>query len=114
MEAPAPGLDPGRAVERSDTSKSTARDVGNPAHTFGEQLERIAANDRRWFERHPKRRWRIRPPLPGKYPWLRSAPMGNTQVLLFDDAEREHPKVPAKTVRVWNLIVAERQNGGSS
>lgn len=40
--------------------------------------------------------------------------MGNAQVLLFDDAEREHPKDPAKTVRVWNLIVAERQNGGSS
>jgi hypothetical protein len=32
------------------------------------RLERIAADDRRWFERHPRKRWRIRPPLPGEYP----------------------------------------------
>lgn len=68
MEAPAPGGNPGRAVERSDTSKSTARDVGNPAHTFAEQFELIAANDRQWFEQHPRARWRIRPTEPGQYP----------------------------------------------
>ena len=31
-------------------------------------LERIAADDRLWFQRHPRKRWRIRPPLPGEYP----------------------------------------------
>ena len=30
MQAPAPGGDPGRAVERSDTSKSTAPEARNP------------------------------------------------------------------------------------
>jgi hypothetical protein len=29
-------------------------------------LERIAADDRRWFERHAKRRWRMRPAMPGE------------------------------------------------
>ncbi len=35
---------------------------------LSETLERIAADDRRWFKRHPRKRWRIRPPLPGEYP----------------------------------------------
>ena len=40
----------------------------DPKSKLARSLERIAANDRQWFERHPKRRWRIRPPLPGEYP----------------------------------------------
>jgi len=41
--------------------------------------------------------------------------MGKAQVLLFDQGERQHPKDPAKTVRVWSLVVAEQcRDGGSS
>ncbi len=34
--------------------------------------------------------------------------MGDAQVLLFDGGEREHPKRPGETVRVWKLMVQER------
>lgn len=34
--------------------------------------------------------------------------MGDTQVLLFDSGEREHPKNPGEVVRVWRLMVQER------
>ena len=68
MKEPAPGGKPGRAVERSDTSKSTAPDAGNPVHSFAEQLERISAADRQYFEQHPRSRWRIRPTEPGEWP----------------------------------------------
>jgi hypothetical protein len=69
METPATGANPGRAETSKAQAKSTASLPEKPAlNTFTEQLELIAANDRQWFERHPKRRWRIRPPLPGEYP----------------------------------------------
>ena len=69
METPATGANPGRAETSKARAKSTASLPEKPAlNTFAEQLERIAANDLQWFERHPKRRWRIRPPLPGEYP----------------------------------------------
>lgn len=69
METPATGVDPGWAGTSKTQVKSTASLSEKPAlNTLAEQLELIAANDRQWFERYPKRRWRIRPPLPGKYP----------------------------------------------
>jgi hypothetical protein len=40
--------------------------------------------------------------------------LGGNQVLLFDQGEQPHPKDPEKTVRVWSLVLAERQNGGGS
>lgn len=43
---------------------------------LAKQLEQIIENDRRWFQRHPKRRWRIRAAMPGEVP--------NTQVLVRD------------------------------
>ena len=69
METPATGANPGRAETSKAQAKSTASLPEKPAlDTFAEQLELIAANDRQWFERHPRKRWRIRPPLPGEYP----------------------------------------------
>lgn len=34
--------------------------------------------------------------------------MGDAQVLLFDSGERDHPKRPGERVRVWKLMVQER------
>jgi hypothetical protein len=34
--------------------------------------------------------------------------MGDTQVLMFDAGEREHPTKPGETVHVWRLMVQER------
>jgi hypothetical protein len=69
MKTPAPAAIRERAVEENHQPKSTAFLPEKPAlNAFAEQVELIAAKDRQWFERHPKRRWRIRPPLPGEYP----------------------------------------------
>jgi hypothetical protein len=34
--------------------------------------------------------------------------MGGCQVLLFDDGEKDHPTRPGEKVRIWRLMVQER------
>jgi hypothetical protein len=39
-----------------------------PKSKLARCLKRISADDRRWFEQHPRARWRIRPTEPGEWP----------------------------------------------
>ncbi len=64
METPAlagAGASEGRLDDTPDLSK-------NDADTLADSLARISAADRRWFEQHPRSRWRIRPTEPGEWP----------------------------------------------
>jgi hypothetical protein len=64
VKAPAPGGDRGTSEQRS---KSTALSSKKPALDEA-TLERVSTADRRWFEQHPRARWRIRPTEPGEWP----------------------------------------------
>src|SRR3954447_25887761 len=48
-----------------------------------------------------------RAPVSAKGPRYLSGFMGDTQVLMFDAGEREHPTKPGETVHVWRLMVQE-------
>ena len=53
---------------------------------IGEMWERVSAKGTRYF----------------------SGFLGDAQLLLFEAGERDHPSRPGEKVKVWNLLVGER------
>ncbi len=62
-----PGANQG-AAECQPGGDTTHHTTISAKSSLARWLERIPTADRRWFERHPKLRCHIRPPLPGEVP----------------------------------------------
>lgn len=66
METPAPvATGTGAGSGHSDCTRNYSK---NDANWLANCLERITENDRQWFSSDPRRRWRVRPALPGELP----------------------------------------------